>query len=90
MTRQDVPRICDACGKEAKTGMVYKLQISQRGNEDTPKGVFIKANNDADMCHNCFLKLAKNGFKPDWQKLKKNEQSGKWEVVDDQTKIDDA
>lgn len=87
MTSQKQPRICDSCGKKCKEGdEVYKLQISKRGNQDSVKGEFVKANNDADMCHPCFMKMATTGYKPNWIKLRKN-QDGKWVEVDDQQRL---
>ena len=80
MTRQSMPSICDFCGKEIHTEMEYKLQISQKGKKGT-KGKFIKAQNNADMCHVCFLEVCKNGYKPDWIALVKNEETGKWDMA---------
>lgn len=81
---------CDGCGKKCKEGsQVYKLQLSQRAHEDSIKGVFIKANNDADLCNTCFLNMCKNGYKPNWVKLQKNEQTGKWTEIDEQTKLNE-
>ena len=79
MTTKIVPRICDFCGHDISSEMKYKLQISQRGDKKK-KGEslsFVKANNDADMCHECFLKIGRNGYKPDWVTLEKN-TDGKW------------
>lgn len=85
MTRQVLPDVCDTCGKEIKSGAQYSLQYSQKTPKgESKKGVFIKANNPADQCHKCFTEMCKNGYKPNWVTLKKNEQSGKWEEVDPQ------
>ena len=85
MTSKKVPRVCDFCANDIVSEMKYKLQISQRGSP--VKGEFIKANNDADMCQECFLKICKNGYAPNWITLKKNEQTSKWEEIDPQKKI---
>jgi len=66
---------------------IYKMQVSQRGSQ---KGKFVKATQDFDMCHECFVNACKNsGYKPKWETLVKNEQTGKWEVYDEQTKLDE-
>ena len=84
MTSKKVSRVCDFCANDIVSEMKYKLQISQRGSPI--KGEFVKANNDADMCHTCFIHMGTMGYKPEWITLKKNE-SGKWEEIDTQKKI---
>jgi len=90
MTRKLVPRTCDNCGLDIEIGtMNYKLQISQRGGT---KGKFVKADNDADMCHPCFLNMGKNGYKPKWATMQKNPDTNKWETLPepvDQEKLTD-
>jgi len=89
LTRQTLPDICDFCGQDITKGMQYRLQYSQKSPKgESKKGEFVKANNQADQCHKCFTEMCKNGYKPDWLKLVKNEQSGKWEAFDPQEKLD--
>ena len=40
------------------------------------------------MCHPCFLEICKNGYKPDWSTLVKNADTGKWDILDEQEKLD--
>ena len=79
MTRQLLPSICDFCAKEIASEMAYNLQISQKGKKGESRGKFVKAQNTADMCHPCFLKVCVNGYKPNWIVLEKNSETGKWE-----------
>ena len=76
MTRKIVNPICDLCALEVKSEQKYRFDISQTGHG---KGKFVKCSNSADMCHECFLKICRNGFKPLWIELLKNDQTGKWE-----------
>ena len=78
MTREPTPRTCDFCGSKILDGMTYRHQISQRGGT---LGKFVKANNDADQCHPCFLEMAKTGYKPKWATLQKDKATGKWETL---------
>jgi hypothetical protein len=84
MTTKNVPRICDACGSDIESEQQYKLQFSQRMPKGSKKakGKFVKAGNDADMCHPCFIEFCKHGFKPDWVTLEKDD-SGKWVVLEE-------
>ena len=84
MTRKLVPAVCDLCAKDVVTEMKYTMQISQKGGG---RGKFVKCDNSADMCHDCFLEICKNGFKPKWVTLIKNPQTGKWDIQDPQTKL---
>ena len=82
MTRPKILNICDFCGKEiAIDAQEYTAQFSQKG---AGKGKFVKASNKADICHPCFLEVCKTGYKPDWVTLRKNDESGKWEEVDEE------
>ena len=83
MTRVIQNPTCDFCAKEVTSEMRYRIDISQSG---TGKGKFVKCSNKADMCHDCILSIGRNGFKPLWVVLVKNEQSGKWEEVEAQQK----
>ncbi len=85
MTTRKTPRICDACGKDIVSEIQYKLQISQRSQK---RGTFVKANNDADFCHPCFMELAKNGYKPDWITLTLDPDTKKWAQVEQQKKLE--
>ena len=85
MTSKQTPRVCDFCATDIMSEMKYTLQLSQRGGI---KGKFVKCDNNADMCHDCFLKICKNGFKPKWVTLVKG-QDGKWAVLDEQTKLNE-
>ncbi len=73
MTSKTVPKICDFCGKEIKSEIKYRAQLSQVGKKwiKGAKRQFTKANNDADMCHDCFMAMDKVGYKPDWVVLTK-------------------
>jgi len=75
MTRKVVNPICDLCAKEVTSEQRYRMDINQTGHG---KGKFVKCSNSADMCHDCFLNICRNGFKPNWVQLIKNDQ-GKWE-----------
>ena len=81
MTRKQVNPICDLCAQEVKSEQRYRMDINQTGHG---KGRFVKCSNSADMCHECFLKICQNGFKPLWIELVKNEQTGKWDVQEGQ------
>ena len=84
MTRKVVNPICDLCALDVVSEQRYRMDINQTG---TGKGKFVKCSNSADMCHNCFMNICKNGFKPVWITLVKNDQTGKWEQIDPQTTI---
>ena len=73
MTSKTVPKICDFCGKEVKSEVRYRAQISQVGAKWKKGAVrkFTKAQNDADMCHDCFMNMDKVGYKPDFITLTK-------------------
>ena len=86
MTRQIMPSVCDGCAKEIKSGEHYSIQFSKKNQG---KGNFVKCSNNADMCHTCFMKMCKNGFKPLWIKLQKDDVTGKWVEVDDQRKLNE-
>ena len=88
MTKPKIANICDFCAKNITSEMEYSLQINQKGKKGS-KGKFVKADNKADMCQTCFLAICTNGYKPEWTTLKKNAESGKWEPLDNQEKIDD-
>ena len=47
----------------------YTAQFSQKG---------------ADMCHPCFLEVCKTGFKPVWKTRKLNDETGKWDEVEEE------
>ena len=68
MTSKTVPKICDTCGKEIISEVKYRQQISQVGAKLKKGAVrkFIKAQNDADLCHPCFQKMQEHGYKPDF------------------------
>lgn len=83
MTRQSLPDICDSCGVEI-TGEAYSVQYAKKNQG---KGNFVKCSNSADQCHACFLEVCKNGFKPKWIHLVKNDISGKWEEHEAQQKL---
>lgn len=79
MTTKKVPvncdfRITEDCKKTdgiITSEMRYKAQFSQVGKR-AKKGdqrKFIKADNNADCCHPCFISICKNGFIPDWTML---------------------
>ena len=77
MTRQKMPDICDFCGNDIAVGATeYKAQFSQKGGG---KGNFVKAMNDADVCHKCFIKICETGYKPNFHLLTKNDETGKWD-----------
>ena len=84
MTTRKTPRICDACGKDILSEKQYKIQISMRGNK---RGTFVKANNDADFCHPCFMKLCDTGYKPEWVTLQLDPDTKKWLVQEQQEKL---
>ncbi len=84
MTRKVVNPVCDFCSQEVTTEQRYRTDINQSGNG---KGKFVKCSNSADMCHNCFLEVCKNGFKPVWVTLVKNDVTGKWEEVEAQQEL---
>ena len=86
MTRQHTPNICDFCGKSISSEMEYSVQINQKKGG---KGKFIKAENKADMCQDCFLFVCKNGYKPNWKTLIKNDTTGVWEEQDQQETLDE-
>ena len=75
MTRKIQPAVCDFCAKDITTEMQYRLDINQKGST---KGQFVKCSNSADMCHDCFIQICSNGFKPKWVRLVKNDVTGKW------------
>jgi len=84
MTRPRIPNICDFCGKDIQSEQEYSVQINQK---KTGKGKFVTCANKADMCQDCFLFICKNGFKPDWKTLIKDDVSGKWEEYQEQTSL---
>ncbi len=79
MTRQVINPVCDVCAKEVTSEQRYRFDINQAGGV---KGKFVKCDNSADMCHECFLKICTNGFKPKWICGTKNDQTGKWDWVE--------
>lgn len=82
MTRPKIQNICDFCGKEiAIDSQEYTVQFSQKG---AGKGRFVKDQNKADMCHACLLEVGKTGYKFEWITLKKNDESRKWEVIENE------
>jgi len=82
MTRPKIQNICDFCGKDiAIDAQEYTAEFSQKG---AGRGKFVKATPKADVCHPCFLEVCKTGFKPVWQTWKKNDESNKWEPVEDE------
>jgi len=84
MTRQIINPTCDFCAKEVTSEQRYRIDINQSGNG---KGKFVKCDNSADMCHSCFMSTCQNGFKPQWVTLLKNDQTGKWDRVEEQQKL---
>ena len=72
MTRQKLPDICNFCGKDIESEMQYCMEIIQ-GRSILPQ-IRTKAKTLADMCHPCFMEIAKNGFKPNWLKEQRNAQ----------------
>ena len=74
MTRKNVPRTCDLCGKDILSEQQYKMQFSLRGGK---RGEFTKGA-DGDCCHPCFLNVCANGYKPNWIQMYKDPQSDKW------------
>ena len=84
MTRPIINPTCDFCAKEVTSEQKYRVDINSSGHG---KGKFVKCSNSADMCHECFLKICTNGFKPKWITLVKNEQTGKWEEIETQQKL---
>tara|TARA_R100001143_G_C3273533_1_gene93320 strand:- start:286 stop:540 length:255 start_codon:yes stop_codon:yes gene_type:complete len=84
MTRPKIQNICDFCGKEiAIDSQEYSVEFGQKGISQVPARKFVKAKG-ADMCHPCFLNVCKNGYKPIWKTRKLNDESGKWEEVDEE------
>lgn len=75
MTTKKTPRTCDFCAKDIVSEIQYRIQISQRGAAGSfKKGgtrKFVKADNDADMCHPCFQKMLDNGFVPKFSTMTK-------------------
>ncbi len=86
MTTKKVPRTCDFCGKDIISEQQYKVQFTLRGGK---KGEFTKANNDADSCHPCFLEICKNGYKPNWVTMYKDEESKTWKIKPVMEKLQD-
>jgi hypothetical protein len=84
MTRKIVNPVCDLCGLDVLSEQRYRMDINQTGNG---KGKFVKCSNSADMCHTCFLNICKNGFKPQWVTLVKNDVTGKWDIHEEQQKF---
>ena len=73
MTRQKLPDNCDFCGKEIQIeSNQYVLELFQ--GRSTFGNQRIRAKNKCDMCHKCFLDMAKIGYKPDFIKEQKNPQ----------------
>ncbi len=87
MTTKKTPRTCDFCGQDIISEMQYRIQISQRGALGAfKKGgtrKFIKADNDADMCHPCFQNMTKHGYEAKFTTLTK---VGKDWLTDDEVK----
>ena len=88
MTSKKVLKTCDFCAKDIKSEIEYSLKVSQRPTV-YKKGVLVKADKDADMCHECFMKICKNGYKPEWTTLVKDPVTEKWNEVDEQTKLNE-
>ncbi len=90
MTRKTTPVICDFCAKEIASIMRYTCQFNQVDTEKSTKGQFVTCENKADMCQACFVEICKNGFKPNWVKKVKDENTGKWttEEVGIQERLD--
>ena len=84
MKRVKTPNICDFCAKPVESEQEYSVLINQKR---TGKGKFVTCSNKADMCQGCFLFVCKNGFKPEWKTLLKNEVSGKWEEYQEQQQL---
>ena len=78
MTRKTTPVICDFCAKEITSIMRYTCQFNQVDTEKSTKGQFVTCENKADMCHACFVEVCENGFKQNWVKKVKDENTGKW------------
>ena len=72
MTTKKTPRTCDFCGKDIVSEIKYRIQISKRGATGSfKKGQtrkFIKADNDADMCHPCFVIMQGHGYEAKFTK----------------------
>jgi hypothetical protein len=79
MTRKIIAPVCDFCAKDIVSEMKYGVDIVQRNGV---KGTFVKCDNSADMCQDCFLQVCRNGFKPKWIKGIKNPQTGIWDWND--------
>ena len=81
MTRPKIQNICDFCGKEiAIDAQEYSVEFGQK---NVGRGKFVKAKG-ADMCHPCFLEVCKTGFKPVWKTRKLNDETGKWDEVEEE------
>ena len=87
LTTKKTPRTCDFCGKDIVSEIQYRIQISQRGALGSfKKGQtrkFIKADNDADMCHPCFVIMQGHGYEAKFTTLTK---VGKDWMTDDELK----
>jgi hypothetical protein len=79
MTRKYVPAVCDLCATDIESEMKYGFDVTQKNGV---RGTFVKCSNSADMCHPCFIKICKNGFKPIWIKGVKNPNTGIWDWND--------
>ncbi len=72
MTRQKLPDICNFCGKSITSETQYVLELTQ-GRSTMPQ-IRIRANSYLDMCHPCFMEVAKNGYEPQFIKEQRNPQ----------------
>ena len=70
MTRQVLPDVCDICGKEINSEMQYSFDVFQG---KTTFGDEIVQGKKMDCCQPCFIKIAKNGYKPNWIYKTKNQ-----------------
>lgn len=67
--RQVIPDICDVCAKEIKSEMQYCFEVFQGR---TTFGDEVIQGARMDCCQPCFIKIAKNGYKPNWTYKTKN------------------
>ena len=65
MTRTPSPVKCDFCGLPIKPEETsYSHEIEQKRDWKSQKRAKGK---NADQCHECFIAMCENGYKPDWK-----------------------